>query len=340
MTVDPYRIHRGVILEEVVLYILSRNGYLPIIDAIGDESLIFDKGALRVKGRGSEHQIDAIADSCYSPPFCHQQRLLIEAKFLRQKVGLDVIRNATGVIKDVGEFWVPVNRAKNSKRYHYMYGVFSKSEFSKPAQQYAFAHDIYLLPLGRNTFFKPIIDTIDRFGTLEQHEEDQREVPKPKLVRRYLRHELLGSFGSSVDENIDSSLLRQLGRIIEAVKTQGSGYMTTFGGSFPVFLMAEKNINEMNLSDVTDVKIYFDVSGWYINSLDENKLFSFDLPEELFNLYAESGNLSKQKAMELKTRDMAEFDILLYSDNQVKLKKFELSGEWVQSVKRNLKLEG
>ena len=109
MAADPYRIHRGAILEEVVLSILSQNGYLPVTSDKDDDSLIVDKGALKVKGRGSQHQIDAIADARYSPPFCHQQRLLIEAKFLGQKVGLDVIRNATGVIKDGSEFWVPVD---------------------------------------------------------------------------------------------------------------------------------------------------------------------------------------------------------------------------------------
>ena len=199
MAEDIYRSYRGAILEEVVLYILSKNGYVPIFSDANDDSLKQHGGSLKVKGRGAQHQIDAIADARYSPPFCHKQRLLVEAKFLRPKVRIDVIRNAAGVLKDVCEFWVPEPRPATFKRYHYMYGVFSRSDFTLPAQQYAFAHDIYLLPIKKNIFFHPIIDALERFGVKEDpnlNDEDEH-VPQIKHVRGYLRSRLFqGSLSS------------------------------------------------------------------------------------------------------------------------------------------------
>jgi len=341
MAVDPYRIHRGAILEEVVLYILSRNGYLPVVSAKGDESLVNERGALCVKGRGSIHQIDAIADARYSPPFCHQQRLLIEAKFLGQKVGLDVIRNATGVVKDVSEFWVPVDDAKDLKRYHYMYGVFSKSEFSKPSQRYAFAHDVYLLPLERNRFFAPIVKEIDGFGEALTDYELGKDTPRVRAVREYLRDELLPELDNEPRDqgSLTSEHIEALNRIVLTVKGKSYGYMTTLGGSFPIFLMAENDLHTLNLGDVTEVEIYYDNSGWEIKKQGGETLFSFDLPDELFHLYAESGNLSAEKALQMKNERMADFDVLLYSENKVEVKKFTLSKNWLSQVTGNLMLE-
>jgi len=340
MAVDPYRIHRGAILEEVILYILSRNGYLPVVKVGNDQSLDFYKGALRVKGRGSQHQIDAIADARYSPPFCHQQCLLIEAKFLSKNVGLNVIRNATGVIKDVSEFWVPVEDAPNLKRYHYMYGVFSKTEFSKPSQQYAFAHDVYLLPLERNRFFKPIVQAIANFGDAELDKTLKRKEPKPKNIRKYLRKRLLPSI--NFDEpvfrpgSLSADHMTSLDDIVNVAKTQSHGYMTTLGGSFPVFLMAEMDLNSMGLDDQTEVEIYYDQQGWEIRRRHGGTLFSFDLPAELFQLYADSGNLSAEKAIQMKGEQMADFDILLYSENRVEVKKFILSKDWLENITTSL----
>jgi hypothetical protein len=342
MAVDLYRSHRGAILEEVVLYILSRNGYLPVTSEKNDESLIVNNGALRVRGRGSTHQIDAIADARYSPPFCHQQRLLIEAKFLGQKVGLGVIRNAAGVVKDVSEYWVPVKSAKDQKRYHYMYGVFSKSDFSSYAQEYAFAHDIYLLPLEKNRFFKPIIDAIGEFGVPVGDDEQNAEPTKPQFIRNYLRSQLLPSsapIGVTATEPLSDNEANALDRIVSVTRSTSHGYMTTLGGSFPIFLMAHQDLGQIDLGPVTEVEIYYDQTGWWeIRRCKGETLFTFDLPEELFNLYAESGNLGPDDALRMKEERMSGFDILLYSENKLELKQFRLSWDWLERAKRDARL--
>jgi len=59
-------------------------------------------------------------------PFSNPQRLLVEAKSYSKKIGLETIRNAVGVAKDVSECWFvghPGGLAR--RRYHYQYAIFS-----------------------------------------------------------------------------------------------------------------------------------------------------------------------------------------------------------------------
>src|SRR2546423_13490129 len=93
------------LLEEVVLFLLRASGYSTIERAGGDATLRDGHSGLEVCGRGGFHQIDAIADFRLGQPFGHPQRLLVEAKMVRNRVGLPVLRNALGVLMDVAEFW-------------------------------------------------------------------------------------------------------------------------------------------------------------------------------------------------------------------------------------------
>ena len=120
---------------------------------------------LNVNGRGGSHQIDAIADFRVGHPFTYPPRLLVEAKaFGSQKsVGLEVVRNAVGVLKDLNEAWMPSDSTRT--RHHYHYAIFTTTRFSKPAQKYAFAHDIYLLPLANSPFLQPLTVAINEIDT-------------------------------------------------------------------------------------------------------------------------------------------------------------------------------
>ncbi len=98
---------RGLLLEEAVLHLLRSAGYSPIYGKGSDNTLEQEGNSLFVRGRGERHQIDAIADYRVQPPFSNSQRLLLEAKFYdHRQVGLNVIRNAVGVLNDVAQFFV------------------------------------------------------------------------------------------------------------------------------------------------------------------------------------------------------------------------------------------
>src|SRR5699024_7018764 len=125
------------------------SGYRTVTNIGSDPTLGRSSAGLTVNGRGSKHQIDAIADLSISHPFGNPQRLLVEAKAYadNRSIGLPIIRNTVGVLKDVSEYWVSQLRNNPAvQRYHYQAAIFSTSDFTSPAQDYAYAHDVYLLP--------------------------------------------------------------------------------------------------------------------------------------------------------------------------------------------------
>jgi len=330
---------RGMLLEEAILLILSRTAYSPIFSKNGDESLNDGTSGLEVVGRGANHQIDAIADSLYTPPFCNQQRLLIEAKFRGKKTGIDVVRNATGVYKDVSEHWVSNGRGARStlkKRYHYLYAIFSKEPFSKPAQNYAYAQDIFLLPLKRNSLFGPIIDAIDSvsFSNTENR-------PSLSSVRKYVRNRFFPQINLDIEEDrIDLSMAlleSELSNFVQVSRQRGYGFITMLNGKFPVFLSTDREIDLQSFNETNDVRIRVIDNEWYIESIVGDRLFTFDLPEEIFAKYEEGGFLSPRKLYNIKQRYMTEFYVFVTQDGDLKLIKFQMDQSWFQRVRQNLR---
>ena len=141
---------RGVLPEEAILMRLRASGISHGHDCSRRSNFVRGPARLNVWGRGGKHQIDAIADLRIGQPFSNPQRLLVEARAYsnERKVGLPIVRGAVGVLKDVSEFWVK-NRPDQpaASRYHYQFAIFTTSEFTGDAQDYAFAHDVHLLPL-------------------------------------------------------------------------------------------------------------------------------------------------------------------------------------------------
>ncbi|HYU72332.1 MAG TPA: hypothetical protein VEL31_06600 [Ktedonobacteraceae bacterium] len=115
----------GMLLEEAVLYLLEASGYTPVTEILNDPTLRQGRNGLEVQGRGGKHQIDAIADFAIQQPFMHPLRLLVEAKFQRDPVGIEVMRNAVGVLQDVDKYWDYERRQEIESRYSYQYAVLS-----------------------------------------------------------------------------------------------------------------------------------------------------------------------------------------------------------------------
>lgn len=325
---------RGLLLEEAILYILSNSGYIPILRARADSTLRNGTSGLELRGRGAWHQIDAIADFSLVPPFSNPQRLLVEAKFKSSKTGIEVVRNATGVYKDVSENWVvdPANRRIRTarKRFHYLYAIFSKEAFTKPAQDYAYAQDIYLMPLKRSAYFQPIVNAISAISF------DGEEKPTLKEVRQLVRSYLLGSGARHEREGEYEGLLREFSYIC---RRHGHGFMTMFDGRFPVFLSAEISLDDLNLQPVNHVRIRVQEGNWFIEDDNERRLFSFDLPEEIFKKYEDSGALTRQSLVRIKQEFMSDFYAYRYRNGRIELIQFRIDQRWFDQVKENLGMQ-
>lgn len=128
----------------MLAWLLRNNGYELLTKVIpGDPALAMAGAGLTVRGRGAAHQADVLGEFPFTPPFSLPIRMFVEAKSLRAKVDLPVVRNAWATIEDVNQFDVGLN----PNRYRYVYALFSTSGFTREAVDFALTHQISLVDL-------------------------------------------------------------------------------------------------------------------------------------------------------------------------------------------------
>ena len=250
---------------------------------------------------------------------------------------MPTIRNAAGVLKDVSESWAtdwqgPSGKKISKKRFHYLFAIFSKTEFSKPAQDYAYAQDIYLLPLGRSDFIKSIINKIERISA-----KNIPNKPPLKSIRQYVRGRLNNDFGRENVESIPNDLLGPLEELINECNSPIFGFITMFGGQFPVFLIANPEFNPSDIRGITFVRIRRRNGVWFITDREERSLFSFDLPEEIFEQYW-SARGRRAMVAKIKGDLMHEFFAFGYFHGEFQLLHFQLDMNWFTSIRKNLEI--
>jgi hypothetical protein len=97
------------------------------------------------------------------------------------------------------------------------------------------------------------------------------------------------------------------------------------------------------------IRICWDDDYWYIVKNDANCrlleeddiLFSFDLPDELFNLYADNDMLTQHKALSLKEELMSTIQIIFKNSDQSIISSLELKldSEWLESIREHITIE-
>lgn len=245
---------RGMLLEEVLLKLLEMSGYRTITDAPSDDETLRDgHSGMEVFGRGSVHQIDAIADYSIAHPFSHPQRLLVEAKcYTSQSVGIEIARNCVGVLKDVSGFWVSRGGIPK-KRCHYQYALFSASGYTEVAQRYAFAHDIYLIPVQQSRVLSPLVTAIkdlshEDFGVTSWNSNIQVDMKElRRAIRKILRdsipfieiHTTLPDILERLDTRTDA--LERLSHICNLCNQRSGALLAMIMNQFPVFLVPSKD---------------------------------------------------------------------------------------------------
>lgn len=331
---------RGMLLEEALLHLLKRSGYKTIEFDNQDETLINGSAGLKVKGRGESHQIDAIADYRINVPFIYPQRLLVEAKCLNQKVGLPIIRNALGVLKDVQEFWVSnlENNIPGRKRYHYQYAVFSATQFTKPAQNYGFAQDIYLIQLEESVFIQPIIQSISTINNPDLS-GGENYIVSIKQLRSAIRQRIQLDNPEPINNlNLPSETLELLRNYIESVESINGAVLTVIKNNLVLFLVPSPDVLLTELDSRIDVRIFWDNTGWYIRDANtHNLIFSFDLPKELFQMYESGGYLRADRALDLKQDFMSELQLFLTIRNETRIVRLILDQDWISSIRRGMR---
>jgi hypothetical protein len=145
---------RGYLLEEALAWLIRGSGYRLLVSEEQDTDELVSTGSeLRVRGRGTTHQVDVLGEFVFTPAFSLPVRLFLEAKFHSRPCGLEVVRNAHGVIHDVNENFVQrAGSRRPRRRYQYGYALFSANGYTAEAQEYGLAHQISLVDLSGESF--------------------------------------------------------------------------------------------------------------------------------------------------------------------------------------------
>lgn len=336
---------RGMLLEEAVLYLLGQAGYRTINSHIGDSTLASHSAGVAVVGRGAPHQVDAIADYLLGQPFSHPQRLLVEAKCYSNDtpIGISVVRNAVGVLKDVSEFWNTAGGAHlGHKRYHYHKAIFSVSRFASDAEMYAFAQDVYLFPLSASSCFQPIIDAI--FG-VTRHTLQRPAWPKGARLtelRLAIRDALQNQVGverSVVGEEYG----HEFQSFVAAVRSLGGVLLAIVGRTFPLFLVPSSRGTLDQLDDRVFVRVRTTTArrasrdglrrqGWTLTDQNNKVLFSFDIPPTLFSMYGAAGVMTREAAALMKEEVFSELQAITFRNGRMRLIQFELDPNWLATL--------
>lgn len=298
----------GYLLEEALAHLLRHNGYRLLSDAAEDKQALRNAGhGLLVKGRGADHQADALGELLMPAPFSLPVRLFVEGKNRGSKVSLAEVRNAHGTISDVNEHYSTAKaraHGKPMRRFQYRYALFSAKGFNPDAQSYALAQQISLVDLS-GPAFKPLVSAVDDAAKAVREiavDAGLRSFPV-RQARLALRAALddvdaepTGETAAQPSGPLPSKELgRWAGRFIADLNRTASGEGLILGFPNAPFVLAMRPASMLDLEDYVAsrgpeirVTIGFDgeqgVAGdWTITPLDDPRGFrlSFGLPGAL-----------------------------------------------------------
>jgi hypothetical protein len=130
--------------------------------------------------------------------------------------------------------------------------------------------------------------------------------------------------------------------IVDATLEIGRSLIAVLGSAIPVFLTPRPGLDLNTLPLTGKIQIHFRAldprASWTI-SLDDvdEEIFTFDLPEQLFELYAVNGVLTKRAAMDLKEELFGQFTAIYAPEDEIRIFNFKLDREWVRRLRDDLR---
>ena len=315
---------KGYVLEELVSYLVKNSGYhiLTPSSSNSDQDLLIIGDDIRVKGRGSTHQVDVLGELDIPLAFTFPLRIFVEAKcYENKKVGLNVIRNAVGTIMDVNQNYFPRIEKEPRIKYHYSYVIFSTSGFSRYALNMAAAHQISIVDFSSKPF-DDLVSAIDNFSELVAGKENIEKVSKLRWLIRTLLNDIdktylpllpspeLEDKPASGNEGIHilNEYKQEFGKILGSFDMDKNGDNLFLGFSYGPFLLVLKAEDRQNFLTYIrsrpkhNVDIHFSSDQrkiWYIEPQGDKEAYRvyFSLPEILGDwiFYNEEERLKRAK---------------------------------------------
>jgi hypothetical protein len=286
---------RGALLEEAVLFLLDKAGYKVIYRAEDSSELSGirnGRSGLELRGRGTWHQIDALAECDTSPAFMYPLRLILEAKFYSNtRIQLGAVRSFFGVEKDISEnyFTKRVGADEFSEiRFNYRAAMLSVYGYTSGAVEFAVAHQIFLIEYNNIPVIAPVIDAIASFDNACV---TAAGFDAMAAVRAVLRSTLrVGAMPVDTRQYVTDAGLELINEgVAQAVLRIGGSYFGMLQGRWPIHFLTERPISpaavvsdriECRLSGNQQGQWSFSPIGVQENSERWFKL-QFSLPPEL-----------------------------------------------------------
>ncbi len=324
------------------------------IVSAGDEGTKSGHSGLEVEGRGEWHQIDALAAFDFTPAFMYPLRLLLEAKCYSdsRKIGIDVVRNAVGVLKDISEnyFTLKTGTGHSDKilkvqRFNYQSAIFSTSGYSSNAERYAIAHQVFLIQYDNVPLFKVIADGLKAIDESYFVKGELTKKDFVKRVRRFARHLLNGEGPPRILTFSDKGLNKIQSDIIAPLREIKGSYFGMLQGKWPMHLLSKKPLPDSLFkdNDILKCRVYGrNSSTWsfvprHIQQDSDNWFrLEFDLPTEIAELVREA----KGDKIEVAHVKMNHFSFISVSGmigglrRQVRL---ELDEDWIEEYLQSAK---
>lgn len=321
-----------VIFEKLVKWLLLKNEYEP---CEVDNEQVDNQG--RVRGRGEWHQIDALGRWKFTLPFVYPIRLLCEAKCWSDPVGLPVIRNFVGVVKDITENYF-VEEGQNidvrmfSKRHTDCGAIFSVNGFTKPAQRYAYAQGVSLVSYENNPIiadFVEIAEDMSRLVRLRKGEEtrDFQQWFEESWIRHNPRHP--GRFLTHPRD-----FLNRFQRIKDMFARVRTSVVGIASGVYPLHLLSFNRMPNELFRETDDsffrVRYYRTERGGHYFEIYPSDMpdttFNFTIPEVILSRY--SNSMRKFK------RDFLSWiDLPTTVGNMRRIFRLKLDKEWLDRAR-------
>lgn len=340
---------RGALLEEAVLYLLGLFGYktINVSPTNNDESLQAGSSGLEVRGRGAWHQIDALAAYSSSPAFMYPLRLMVEAKCYRdgRPVGIEVVRNAVGVLKDISENYFSVLSDGSDvqvPRFNYHSAIFSTSGYTRGAIEYALAHQVFLIQYKNIPVIKPLIDSIMQFD-----ENCITSLGKESIsaVRNLYRKAINAQvYDTQMPQFVTDEGINLINvALVNKLKSIQGSYFGMLQGRWPMHLLTSTHLPpEAFESDIVSCKVTgYDTGEWKFTPRYAQKdsigwfELEFNLPEGIAHLVNENWG-DREAVANIKQEHFSYIDLSGIIGNIRRSVRLELDQDWINDYIRSL----
>lgn len=314
---------KGVVFEEFVLRLLAKAGYRIIEDSNSAYDIRNGHNGLQLQGRGEWHQTDALVAYDHTPAFIYPIRLIVEAKAYslsfnnKGKIGINVVRNAVGVLKDVNEnYFAHIGHDDDDsyklKRFNYAYAVFSLNGFTENAQRYALAHQIFLIQYHYSTLFEAVRYIFQEYDKTDiKYEYDQSDIKSLRLEDNLtaFRRRIRDYFATENDDGggdyihlYPEVIRRLLTQLKKELSTIRGSYFGLLNGEYPIHLLSMRDIGDVD--DEIYVQVHLEEPGLVRLELNGIASLFFELPEYVARIFQsvwnDRGKLANEKSRYIK----------------------------------------